>query len=205
MGYDLPHGHRHTPTCSPPYAPIPARYPNSAYSPPWCRWRCGICKSHATATAHRHSSSHRYLWAQPWLTGQESALGSRPGLVITSTPDAPSASTILRVVECKCRRLLGAPDIRAEFGKAYDLRVASYLIWSFMTPTQRVVEGARRLGLDLVSLGFDTPLRADLIAMPENLVAHVANTLEVSKREERFARVLLESGQDASHKMLGPR
>lgn len=96
----------------------------------------------------------------------------------------------------------GAQDIRAEFGKAYDLRVASYLIWSFTTPAPGVVEGARGLGLDIEVLGFDTARRADLIAMPENLVAHVANTLEVSRREKRFAHALIESGQDLSRKML---
>jgi hypothetical protein len=58
------------------------------------------------------------------------------------------------------------------------------------------------LGLDIEVLGFDTARRADLIAMPESLVAHVANTLEVSRREKRFAHALIESGQDVSRKML---
>jgi hypothetical protein len=89
-----------------------------------------------------------------------------------------------------------------EFGKAYDLRVASYLIWSFNTPALSVIEGAKRLGLDIEPLGFDTERRADLISMPENLVMHVANTQDVSRRGDRFARLLLESSNDASRKML---
>jgi hypothetical protein len=144
----------------------------------------------------------RYLWAQPTLSGQESGLGGRPDLVVASTQDKPTALTTLRVIECKCRKHLGTPDIRAEFGKAHDLRVASYLIWSFTTPSPRVVEGAKRLGLDVEVLGFDTTRRADLIARPEILVSHVANTLEVSRRGKRFAQALIESGQDASGKML---
>ena len=143
-----------------------------------------------------------YLWAQPTLSGQQSGLGGRPDLLVTSSPDVPSASTVSRVVECKCHRRLGARDIRAEFGKAHDLRVTSYVIWSFTTPSAHVVEGARRLGLDLEILGFDTARRPDLIAMPESLVAHVANTLEVSKREKRFAQALIKTGQDISRKML---
>jgi len=144
----------------------------------------------------------RYLWAQPTLSGQESELGGRPDLVVTSTPDKPMALTTLRVIECKCRKRLGTRDIRAEFGKAYDLRVTSYLIWSFTTPSPKIVEGAKRLGLDVEALGFDTARRADLIAMPEILVAHVANTLEVSRRGKRFAQTLIESGKDISNKML---
>jgi hypothetical protein len=147
----------------------------------------------------------RYLWAQPTLTGHQSALGGRPDLVITFNSNLPSADTVLRVVECKCCSRLGAHDIRAEFGKAHDLRASSYLIWSFTTPPQRLVEGARGLGLDLVALGFDTPRRADLIAAPESLLAHVANALRVSRREQHFARTLLQSGQDASRKLLGTR
>jgi hypothetical protein len=143
----------------------------------------------------------RYLWAQPSLIGQQSALGGRPDLIVTSTPDPPSPATVQRVVECKCRQRLGAHEIRSEFGKAHDLRVVSYLIGSLTSPAPKVVEGARRLGLDLVALGFDTPWRADLIKRPENLVAHVANTLAVSKREERFARKLLESGIEATLKI----
>jgi hypothetical protein len=139
----------------------------------------------------------RYLWAQPTLTGKESELGGRPDLVVTTSPETPTAKTILRVIECKCRRHLGAHDIRAEFGKAYDLGVVSYLIWSYWTPAPRAVSGAKRLGLDLVALGLDTQLRTVLIANPENLVLHVANTINMSKREKRFAETLVEYGQQA--------
>lgn len=146
--------------------------------------------------------NNRYLWAQPSLRGQESTLVGRPDLVVSVTPDAPSALNILRIIECKCRKRLGAPDIRGEFGKAYDLRVTSYLIWSFNTPSLSVIEGAKRLGLDIEPLGFDTDRRQDLISNPENLVMHVANTQEVSKQGTRFSRLLLESSNDASNKLL---
>jgi hypothetical protein len=159
-----------------------------------------------TGPLHFLEDGHdRYLWAQPTLIGKESELGGRPDLVVTSSPEIPTALTILRVIECKCRKHLGAHDIRAEFGKAYDLGVVSYLIWSFWTPVPRAVSGAKRLGLDLVALGFDTQLRAGLIAKPENLVAHVANTIEVSNREKRFAGTLIEYGQQVTRKAHVPR
>jgi hypothetical protein len=156
-----------------------------------------------TGPLHFVEEGHdRYLWAKPPLAGQESALGSRPDLIVASSQDKPSAATVLRVVECKCRKRLSAQDIRAEFGKAHDLRVTSYLIWSFTTPSGSLVEGARRLGLDLVALGFDTPFRSKLIAEPEILVAHVANTVAVSRKEAHFGRMLLISSEDISKKML---
>jgi len=155
-----------------------------------------------TGPLHFVEDNHdRFLWAQPTLTSQESELSCRPDLVVSSTPAKPTAQTTLRVIECKCRERLGARDIRAEFGKAHDLRVTSYLIWSFTSPSPRAVEGAKRLGLDLVALGFDTPRRSDLISKPENLVAHIANTIEVSKHEAFFARTLLESGKEIAIKI----
>lgn len=157
----------------------------------------------STGPLHFMEDGHdRYLWAQPLLRGQESALGGRPDLVVSSTPDTPSALNIIRVVECKCRKRLGAPDIRGEFGKAHDLRVTSYLIWSFNTPALSIIEGAKRLGLDIEPIGFDTDRRTDLISMPENLVMHVANTQEVSRRGNRFAQLMLKSSNDASLKIL---
>jgi hypothetical protein len=147
----------------------------------------------------------RYLWAQPPLAGVESGLGGIPDLIVSSSGEIPSASTVRYVVECKCRMQLGTQEVRAEFGKAHDLRVESYFIWSFTTPKHRVIEGAKRLGLDLVALGFDTPWRKDFIEKPAILVAHVANALAVSKREKRFAVTLLKSGEDIKSKMLVPQ
>jgi len=97
---------------------------------------------------------------------------------------------------------LGAHQIRAEFGKAIDFKVASYLIWSFKTPDPRIVEGARRLGLDLKALEFDGPCRTDLIAQPEILAAHIGNTMEAVRRDGRFAKALASIGEDVKREML---
>ncbi|MGO9022037.1 MAG: hypothetical protein ACLQVJ_27175 [Syntrophobacteraceae bacterium] len=43
------------------------------------------------------------------------------------------------------------------------------------------------------------------VATPAILVAHVANALAVSKREERFAVTLLKIGEDIKSKMLEPQ
>jgi len=154
--------------------------------------------------ALREDGLERYLWAQHGFQGEQSALGGRPDLVVTSSSASPSAANALRIVEAKCRKQLDTQVVRAEFGKAYDLRVATYFIWTFYSPSARVTEGARRLGLDMVELGFDTPRRRDLVTQPRALVSYVAHTLEQSRRAGRFESALLEIGQDAQLKLLGP-
>jgi len=156
-----------------------------------------------TGPLHFVEDGHnRFLWAQPSISGEESALGGRPDLIVTSSSGSPTAASLLRVVECKCRNDIGTHEVRGEFGKAHDLRVTSYLIWSYNTPKLRIVEGAKRLGLDLCALGFDTPQRESFIADPENLVAHVANTMHVSKTEQRFGKLFLAAEKEITAKML---
>ena len=131
-----------------------------------------------------------YLWAQPEITGYNSALGARPDLVVTTTREKPSPSTVLRIIECKCRQQLGAADIRAEFGKAHDLRATSYFIWSYHTPKQSVVRGAESLGLTLETLSLDTGRRHEWAEKPASLFHHAAAALEKSRMNKPFARML---------------
>jgi len=146
----------------------------------------------------------RQLWAQQTLRGDKSALAGRPDLIVTSSPERPHPNNATRIIEAKCVRHLGTQTVRSEFGKAHDLRVATYLIWSFYSPTHRVVEGARGLGIDLEVLGFDTNRRADLLGSPEALISRVAYAQEQARREQRFAISLEEASQEARRKLLGP-
>ena len=72
----------------------------------------------------------RYLWAQQTLHGEKSALRGRPDIIVTSSSERPHPDNAVRIIDAKCARNLGATVIRGEFGKAHDLRVASYFIWS---------------------------------------------------------------------------
>ena len=143
----------------------------------------------------------RYLWAQQSIRGEKSALVGRPDLVVTSSSEPPQPSNILRVIEAKCVKSLGAQIIRSEFGKAHDLRVASYLIWSFYTPSKGAITGARALGIDLQPLGFDTDRRKDLIKCPETLIARVAYAQEFARQENMIFKALKESTQAMLLKM----
>lgn len=145
---------------------------------------------------------NRYLWAQALLKGQKSSLGGRPDLLVTFDANPPTPSNILRIIECKCRQSIGAQVIRAEFGKAYDLKVTSYLIWSFITPSQSAIKGAKNLGIDIEALGFDTDMRTELIDSPEALVSHVANTIDMARREARLAKTINATAEKAKKKLL---
>ena len=142
-----------------------------------------------------------YLWTQPNMTGDESGLGGRPDIVITRTSGAPSHTNAIQIIESKCNRALGTPDIRGEFAKGFDLRVRSYFIWSFFSPSERLILGARKLGIDLTAIGFDTPARANLL-IPENLLLFVSEKIEASRTTGRFALLLEATADEVSRKLL---
>ena len=147
----------------------------------------------------------RFLWSQQYLRGRYSKLGGRPDLIVTSSIDTPSPTNILRVVEVKCLKDLGTQHIRGEFGKAHDLRVATYFIWSFYKLAPRVKAGARGLGLDIEELGFDTPQRENIVNRPNALLSHVSNSLEQARLSRTFAKALEDASRDTQLKLTGPR
>ena len=153
----------------------------------------------------REDSTVRWLWAQQTLRGERSGLNGRPDLLVTSTREQPHPGNAVRIIEAKALRNLGTQTVRGEFGKAHDLRVATYLIWSFYTPAPKVIAGARGLGIDLEALGFDTPHRPDLIASPDALISRVAYAQEEARRARRFAGALEAAGEEARLKLRAPQ
>jgi hypothetical protein len=137
------------------------------------------------------------------MRGESSTLGGIPDLVVTLSNDLPHPDNTVRVIEAKCVRILDAQTIRAEFGKAHDLRVATYFIWSFYSPSERMISGARGLGLDLMPLGFDSNYRSNLIASPELLISHVSNALAEARRAGRFAHALQDANRETQLKLHG--
>lgn len=149
----------------------------------------------------QEDNTTRFLWAQQPMRGESSALGGKPDLVVTLSDDLPEPQNTVRVIEAKCVRTLDTQTIRAEFGKAHDLRVATYFIWTFYSPSARLVAGARGLGLDLVALGFDTTRRRDLVTNTQALLSHVSNALLEARRAGRFAQALQAAGTEAGFKL----
>ena len=152
----------------------------------------------------REDGADRHLWTQQTLRGERSELNGRPDVIVTTSSERPHSGNAARIIEVKCVRKLSTPTIRAEFGKAFDLRVATYFMWSFYSPTPKAVAGAKGLGIDLQALGFDTDRRRDLIANPEALISHVAQSQEQARKTQRFAEALEEAGRETRRKLLGP-
>ena len=129
----------------------------------------------------------RFLWVQQGAEAELSGLVGRPDSFChlhSGTSDGWQ--------HCPSRRRkfvksFGAADLRAEFGKGYDLRVRSYFIWTYYTPSPAMAAGAVGLRIDLQGLGFDTNRQQDLIEQPAALLSKVAHALEESRKAERFA------------------
>ena len=108
----------------------------------WNEANAGNVFEWAPSESHENGVA-RYLWAQQTLKGDKSALSGRPNIIVTTTRELPHAGNAARIIEAKCVQQLGDQTIRAEFGKAYDLRVATYLISTFYSPSPKAIEGAR--------------------------------------------------------------
>jgi hypothetical protein len=144
----------------------------------------------------------QYVWTQMSVEGQSSLLGSVPDIMVTDIQQKPTPDGIRRIIECKSGERIGAPLIRAEFGKSFDLNPGSYLIWSYKKPPPSAVRGAKNLGIDLVGVGFDTAKRTELLKPPKNLQEYVLGVQKKSKLEGNFARAIIRAGEDKASKFL---
>jgi len=144
-----------------------------------------------------------YLWSQTSVKGKNSELGCRPDLTVTTSPETPSPDNIMRVIECKAADNLETRVIRQEFGKAFDLKINSYLIWSLWKPQLRIVEGANRLGLDVSSFEFDTERINDFVGVPGSLVEYVWQKIDESWRARHFLEMIDRYIESHRNKWLG--
>jgi len=142
-----------------------------------------------------------YLWSQITLKGEISSLNSRPDLIVTVDSDLPSSANVLRIIECKSGNNINASLIRSEFGKAYDLKVASYLIWTLISPSPKTIKGANGLGIDIETVGFDSNMNV-FMEEPETLAYHVAYAIEISGKECRMIQALDSSAAEIKTKIL---
>lgn len=144
----------------------------------------------------------RYIWVQPAVKGRRSGLGGRPDIAVTTSPEDPSSDNILQAIECKAVENLETRDIRREFGKAYDLDIGSYLIWSLWKPKPRIIEGAKRLGLDVSSFEFDTDRVIEFAQVPGSLREYVWRRIDDSWRARHFLESMRAYADDHGKKWL---
>ena len=143
----------------------------------------------------------KFLWYQPQICKGIAGLKAIPDIVITDSQENPNERNILNIIECKHRLRMGAPVVRAEFGKAHDLRVLSYLIWTWRTPKDHVIQGAKKLGIDLVPVGFDSHLSKDFIVQPHSFFVHISGEIARSRSENSFAITLRKTDEELKDKL----
>lgn len=128
----------------------------------------------------------RYLWIQHSMDGELSGYQWRPDLVVTDSQFAPTSENVTEVIEVKHCRRLDSATVRSEFAKSYDLRVESYLIWSYYNVAPYVAEGATKLGLEIKLIGLAQEDRSRFLN-PEVLVQNVDEGIVEARERRQFA------------------
>jgi hypothetical protein len=124
--------------------------------------------------------SREWLWTRPRIQSTMSDLGAVPDIVLASDDDRPSRSNIVSITECKCLRSIKASDLRAEFGKAFDLAVANYTIVSYHQPGPHIVRAAASMGLEFQVFQLGAETRSDYVSgkrlLEDDFVAELAES-----------------------------
>ncbi|MFC1572818.1 hypothetical protein ACFL6M_04385 [Candidatus Eisenbacteria bacterium] len=148
-------------------------------------------------------SAPQYLWTRPNLPSAQSGLRAAPDIVLTTTPEVPTAANTLSITECKCRRVLSASEIRSEFGKAYDLAAPSYTVLSYYSQPDRIREAASALGLAFEVFQLHSRKRADYLLGTRDLGLDLAGLLARSRGERAFLAMLEGKRNEVQTKLIG--
>ena len=133
------------------------------------------------------------------MGGERSGYEWRPDLVVTDSPYAPTAVNVTEIIECKHRRSLDSVTVRSEFAKSYDLKVESYLIWSYFDVAPRVIAGAERFGLEIKPIGLGGKDRGYFLD-PQFLVRHISEGIREARDRSLFLATLAQASIEAQEK-----
>jgi hypothetical protein len=136
------------------------------------------------------SGRPRFLSTRPAVGSKHTGLRAWPDVVLSLTRDPPSPSNIAVVIECKCRRSIGATDLRGEFGKAYDLGSPSYTLLSYHAVPPSLIKAGADLGLDVQVLKLSTPERDIYLRGERDLGEDTADDLQRSRERRLFLAAL---------------
>jgi hypothetical protein len=154
----------------------------------------------ATPIEFTRNGRQRFLWIQHSMKGEQSGYRLLPDLVVTDSSFAPNSENVTEIIECKHRKNLDAVTIRSEFAKGYDLGVESYLIWSYFEVRQSVRDGAKRLGVEIKTIGLDMQERGALLN-PQILTKHIADGVKNARENSLFATTLTRTSREAQEKL----
>ena len=144
------------------------------------------------------------IWTQQMVTGTNSGLMARPDILMTKPGVNVTTENVLSIIECKCVKKLTSSTIRAEFGKAHDLRVNSYTIVSYYNPSPKLIIGAKKLGIDLIPFKLHTKERDFFLRNPNDLVDSLSEDLLKSRKDMTFLKLLENVASEAKGKLELP-
>ena len=125
-------------------------------------------------------------------------MNAEPDLLIANE-GIIAPNTVFAIRESKHTRLRAA-TIRAEFGKAFDLRVQSCVIVSYYRVPLRRLEAARRLGLEVESLELgehEQPERE-----PGQIARQLKEAFDSADVNARFTEILSTAARESASKEL---
>ena len=140
-----------------------------------------------------------FLWIQHSMEGELSGYEWRPDLIVTDNGFKPTAENVTEIIECKHRRNLDSVTVRSEFAKSYDLKVESYLIWSYFDVSPKVNLGAERFGLEIKPIGLGRQDRGHFLD-PVLLANHISEGIREARDRRRFADRLTEAANEVHEK-----
>lgn len=149
----------------------------------------------------RSGARDLYLWTRPTLPLTKSRLRAKPDLLCTSSPNPRDLTTIEWILECKCRGLLTSHDLRAEFGKAFDLESPSYTLVVYRRPAATIMNASNAFGIDIQVFPLVTDKREDYITGVRDLAIDTIEMLKASRERKKFAQKVLAKGSALEKKL----
>ena len=143
-----------------------------------------------------------FLWTRAALPNTRSGLRAHPDLLCTREARLDRAADIEWIIECKYRGAVSSHELRAEFGKAFDLESPAYTIVTYDAQPESIVAAARELGLDMQVFPLGSELRGEYLSQRRSLETDLADKLQLSQSEKNFARRVLAKGESLERKLL---
>ncbi|HNP84259.1 MAG TPA: hypothetical protein PKN47_22580 [Nitrospira sp.] len=143
-----------------------------------------------------------FIWTQQSVESQKTGLRAVPDITVTNTPEAVTTSNIVSIVECKCRSIIGAGDLRGEFGKAYDMGSPSYVLMSYNEVPQSVIDGGRALGIDVQVFSLHTSEREVFLRGERDMAEDMAIKLVQARRRRGFLTAIEQQASNVRRRVL---
>jgi hypothetical protein len=152
----------------------------------------------ALPLVRRDTGAAHYLWTQPNIPAVVSGMNAEPDLLIANQSNI-APDTVFAIRESKHTRLRAA-TIRAEFGKAFDLRVRSCVIVSYYRVPLHRLDAARRLGLEVEALELGE--REQPVREAGEIARQVKEAFDSADRNARFTEILSTAARESESKEL---